>query len=72
MMASPMASNNGKASRFFSAVAASKPCSRARAPVLPSAIAPAASLLPSMPSVPALRTVIACPSIFPRKYRANC
>ena len=35
-------------------------------------MAPAAGLLPSMPSVPALSTVMASPEIFAAQARANC
>src|SRR5271170_6438882 len=71
-IASPSALKNGYASNFSSAARASSPRACARDSVEPSAIAPAEGLLPSMPSVPALSTVIFSPAIFSAQASANC
>src|SRR5208337_2289934 len=70
--ASPNASKNGCASNLSRAAAASSPCACARATVVPSATAPAAVLLPSIPSVPALSTVTFSPAIPCAHASANC
>src|SRR5205823_12680494 len=53
---SPVASSSGRLSVAASAAAGSRPRARARATVPPSTHAPAASVGPSMPSVPAARS----------------
>src|ERR1017187_355199 len=71
-IASPSALKNGYASNLSSAARASSPRRRARSRVVPSTTAPAARLLPSTPSVPALSAVILSPAIFSTHASANC
>ena len=69
--ASSSAAKNLCASLSRNAAAGSKPSVRAREIVSPSATAPAAGLFPSIPSVPALKTVIFRPAIFCAQASTN-
>lgn len=72
MMLSSKASNNGNALNSTNAWSSGRPRDRARSLVVPSTIAPAAELFPSIPSVPALSTAIFSPATLVAQYSANC
>jgi hypothetical protein len=70
-IASPSLAKKVCASLRRSASPRSSPAARARASVSPSATAPAAGLLPSIPSVPALKTATFAPAIFSTQASTN-